>query len=310
MNKAELIRELRELTQAGMNDCKEALEQSDNDLQKAVDYIKTKGLNIADGRSGRAASEGVVAIANADSRVAVMMEVNCQTDFVAKSPSFEEFADDATDVLYQKVKNDDVFQVSDVEDKRKALVAITKENVVVRRWWAEQALSPLAKVFAYLHSNNKIGVLLTLLASSEEAVNSLSFKELGENLAMQVAAMAPLAVEAERLNAEDVARQQAIFQQQLTDLKKPQGAWPKILEGKTRKWHTEVCLLEQESIWVPKQTVKQLVAKAGTDLGGEIKIVNFIRCQVGEGIESKKDDLGEEVNKLMVDQAYGSDIRK
>lgn len=304
MNKAELIRELRELTQAGMNDCKEALEQSDNDLQKAVDYIKTKGLNIADGRSGRAASEGVIAIANANTSLAVMMEVNCQTDFVAKMPAFREFAEDAADILYRKFKDNDVFQVADVEDKRKALVAITKENVVVRRWWGEQSVSPLAQTFAYLHgsedgSTGKIGVLVTVMASSLAASSDPRFLELGENLAMQIAAMNPLAVDAERLSAEDTARQQAIFQQQLTDLKKPAAAWPKILEGKTRKWHTEVCLLEQESIWIPKQTVKQLVANAGIELGGEVKVINFIRAQVGEGVEVKKDNLAEEVAKMM-----------
>ena len=299
MNKTEMIRELRELTQAGMSDCKEALEQSNNDLQKAVDYIKTKGLNIADGRSGRVASEGVVTIANVDNGLAVMMEVNCQTDFVAKSSAFADFALDAGNVLYQAFKNNQPFQVSDVEDKRKALVAITKENVVVRRWWGEQAVSPMARVFAYQHSNNKIGVLITVMASSEAAANAPAFVGLGDNLAMQVAAMNPLAVDAERLDAADVNRQQAIFAQQLTEMNKPQAAWPKILEGKTRKWHTEVCLLEQESIWLPKTSVKQAVTNVGTALGGEIKVINFIRCQVGEGIETKKDNLAEEVAKMM-----------
>jgi len=168
----------------------------------------------------------------------------------------------------------------------------------------------MARVFVYLHSNCKIGVILTLLAPSEEARNSKDFYDLGENLAMQVAAMNPLAIDVERLSGDEVARQKAIFEQQLTDLKKPQTAWPKILEGKFRKWHSEVCLMEQESVWVPKTSVKQVVANVGTVLGGEIKVVTMLRCQVGEGVEVKKDNLADEVNKLIVDQAYGPDKRK
>ena len=309
MNKSEMIKELRALTQAGMSDCKEAIEQSDGDLQKAVDFIKTKGLNIADGRSGRAASDGVVILVNNYSRAGVMVEVNCQTDFVANSPDFKSFASKTVGVLYDKWSHHLPFQASDVEDDRKALVAITKENIVVRRWWVEEAVATNARVFSYLHSNNKIGVLLTLQApdiyyrETDDAVlvpkNLPEFVELGENLAMQIAAMNPIAISSDRLLAEDIERQTAIFHTQLTELKKPQAAWPKILEGKFKKWHTEVCLVEQESVWEPKTSVKQIIENVGKFIGGEIKVVNFIRCEVGQGIEVKKDDLAEEVAKLM-----------
>ena len=302
MNKAEMIRELRALTQAGMNDCKEAIEQSGGDLQKAVDLIKTKGLNIADGRSGRAASEGVVCLITAGDQEAALVEVNCQTDFVANSQPFQNFAGVvATQMHLDMINNHGLFEYNSqaVERVRKDLVATTKENVVVRRWWVEQASAPNARVFNYIHSNKKIGVLLTLLAPSDEASVSSTFTELGENMAMQIAAMNPIAVSPDRLLAEDIERQMAIFQTQLTELKKPQAAWPKILEGKFRKWHTEVCLMEQESVWAPKTSVKQLVENAGKVLGGNIQVVNFIRCQVGEGVEVKKDNLAEEVSKLV-----------
>jgi elongation factor Ts len=299
MNKSEMIKELRALTQAGMNDCREAIEQSDGDLQKAVDLIKTKGLNIADGRSGRAASDGVVLIVNNYPGAGVMVEVNCQTDFVANSPDFQGFARKTIGVLCDKWSHHLPFQASDVEGERKDLVAITKENIVVRRWWVEEAMAPSARVFSYCHSNNKIGVLLTLLASSTEAVQSPDFIELGDNLAMQIAAMNPIAISPERLSTEDIERQTAIFHTQLTELKKPQAAWPKILEGKFKKWHTEVCLTEQESVWAPKTSVKQVVENVGKSIGGNIQVVNFIRCQVGEGIATKKDNLAEEVAKLM-----------
>ena len=178
-------------------------------------------------------------------------------------------------------------------------MATTKENIVVRRWWIEQTFSPNSKVFHYIHSNKKIGVLLTLLAPSVEAMSSLDFIFLGENLAMQVAAMNPLTVSTDRLLAEDVERQTNIFQTQLTELKKPQAAWPKILEGKMNNWYQTVCLLDQEAVWLSKITVRQAIDSIATRLGGEIKIINFVRCMVGEGIEAdSKMSFVEEVSKL------------
>jgi elongation factor Ts len=301
MNQTELIRELRALTQAGMKDCKDALTEAEWDLQKAVDIVKVKGLNIADGRGGRVAADGVVAVAKSpDGATIVMVEVNCQTDFVAKSPDFLGFVDSTTARMLECIATDTNFSVNDVEDARKAVVSTTKENIVVRRFWAEQSGRPeTVKVFSYVHSNSKIGVLLSLLAPSVEAANDPAFTALGEDLAMQVAAMSPLGVSVDRLPAEDVARQKAIFETQLQEMNKPQQAWPKIMEGKMRKWNTEVCLLEQESVVVPKATVKDVIKSVGLKLGGEITVVNFLRCQVGEGIEKKTDNLAEEVAKMM-----------
>ena len=296
MNNTELIKELRALTQAGMKDCKEALEEAGWDLQKAVDIVKVRGLNIADGRTGRVASEGLVDIVSCGPHLKIMVEVNCQTDFVANSPDFRKFVTYTSSVLSQKLG---AFQVSDVEERRQTIVATTKENVVVRRWWVEEAQDPTVKVFSYLHSNNKIGVLLTIKAPTEEAVKSADFKQLSEDLAMQVCAMNPLAVSPDRLSEEEKTRQGMIFKTQLAEEKKPEKMWDKILEGKFRKWNTEVCLLEQESVVVPKTTVKQVIKNLETKLGGEIQIVNFVRCQVGEGIEKKQDNLAEEVAKMM-----------
>jgi elongation factor Ts len=138
-----------------------------------------------------------------------------------------------------------------------------------------------------------------MLAPSEIVAHSEEFITLGNDIAMQIAAMCPIAVSQERLSAEDVARQKAIFETQLVELNKPQAAWPKILEGKLNKWHTEVCLLNQESVLVTKTTVGQVIKNIGTKLGGEIQVVNFVRCQVGEGIETKKENLADEVAKMM-----------
>jgi len=303
MSNTDLIKELRALTQAGMKDCKEALEEAGWDLQKAVDIVKVKGLNIADGRSGRVASEGrVVIVDNGKGKWATMVEVNCQTDFVANSEGFIAFANDVAVGVAQVMfacSDPSKVDVGAFEDARKAVVASTKENVVVRRWWGEESLDPSVRVFSYTHSNNKLGVLLSLKAPSEMAAHHEDFIKLGEELAMQVAAMNPLAVSVDRLAPEEVARQKTIFETQLQEMNKPQAAWPKIMEGKMRKWNTEVCLLEQESVVVPKTTVEQVIKSVSAKVGGEITIVNFVRCQVGEGIDKKQDNLAEEVAKMM-----------
>lgn len=285
-----------------MKDCKDALEETGWDLQKAVDVIKVKGLNIADGRTGRVAAEGLVKIVNARfaTPVQIMVEVNCQTDFVANSDTFKSFVNYVGSKICSTFQSGNVFDASLVEDARKEVVASTKENIVVRRWWVEESLdASRVLVFPYLHSNSKIGVLLTLQSPSYEASNSEEFKALGFDLAMQVAAMSPLAVSPERLAQDEKDRQKAIFETQLKEENKPEKMWEKILEGKFRKWNTGVCLLEQESVVAPKTSVKQVVKNVGARLGGEITVVNFVRCQVGEGIEKKQDNLVEEVAKLM-----------
>ena len=314
MSNTELIRELRALTSAGMKDCKDALEESNWDLQKAVDIVKVKGLNIADGRTGRVAADGRVAIMDATAvfdgngklqphrELKVMVEVNCQTDFVASNPDFVEFANATAATFLLAILNGYAFDASSVEQGEKGrlvLVSKVKENVVVRRWWAEEGQDPTVRVFDYKHSNNKIGVLITMKAPSVDAANSNDFRVLGEELAMQIAAMNPLAVDVTHIPPEEKDRQKAIFETQLKDENKPEKMWEKILEGKFRKWSTEVCLLEQESVVLPKTPVKQVIKNVGTKLGGEIQVVNFVRCQVGEGIEKKKENLADEVAKMM-----------
>lgn len=298
MNNTDLIRELRSLTAAGMKDCKDALEEAGWDLQKAVDIVKVKGLHIVSGRSGKVAADGLVSIASwhGGDEQQFMVEVNCNTDFCANSEDFKKFVHHTMDTLCQK---GGAFQVSDVETWRQGVVALTKENIVVRRWWIEDAQNPKVRVFSYLHSNNKIGVLITMLAPSEEVAKGLEFKSLGEDLAMQICAMNPLAVSPERISPDEVDRQKAIFETQLKEENKPEKMWEKILMGKFSKWHKDVCLLEQESVVVPKTTVKQVIKDVGTKLGGDIEVINFVRCQVGEGIEKKTDDLAAEVAKMM-----------
>jgi len=247
------------------------------------------------------ASKGLVMACHVDNdKTTAMVEVNCQTDFVARSPDFKQFTEDCLSLVVISSRDNTPFNVNDPTpfEIRTDIIGKTKENCLIRRWWIEQVAPDTCKTFSYIHNGNQLGVIVSLQAPSVEAANSSEFKQLGTELAMQVAAMNPSAVDAERLPADVVARQRAIFETQLQELKKPQAQWDKIITGKFNKWYTEVCLLSQESVVVPKTSVGQLVKNVGTKLGGEITVVNFIRCQVGEGIEEEQTDYLAEVGKL------------
>lgn len=303
MSNTEKIKDLRVLTQAGMKDCKEALEESNWDLDKAVDLIKTKGKLVSAGN--KVAAEGLVgAIFIGDDRTAGLIEVNCITDFVAKSEGFQKFSVLATQHLCAATLVNAPFQpknCEELENARQNLTATTKENIVVRRWWVEQVFDKNGRVFVYVHPNadhGKIGVMVSLLAPTQEVLNSDEFNKLGINLALQVAAMNPLTVSSDKLDASIFNRQVAIFQSQIDAMNKPQASHTKILEGKMNKWYTEVCLLNQESVVFPKTTVEQMIKNVNAD----IQVINFIRCQVGEGIEKPVDNFVDEVLKMTGDK--------
>jgi elongation factor Ts len=300
MTKIQLVQQLRDLTQAGLSACKEAIEACANDLQAAVDYIKAKGLNIADAKASRTAAEGILALITPDPQTAALVEINCETDFTVKSPSFDMFVSTVVSQMALDVKhNHGLFQHDSklIEANRKELVATTKENIVVSRWWVEQAMATNARVFSYIHSNNKIGVLLTMTVDNTQTLLSPEFAALGESLAMQVAAMSPLAVSIDKLNTDEIARQTAIFDQQLQGLNKPAAALLPIMAGKMNKWYQQVCLLEQDAVWLNKKTVKQAIE----EMSSNIKIVDFIRAQVGENVAptmKSADDFANEVAEL------------
>ena len=230
-----------------------------------------------------------------------MLEVNCQTDFVARSEQFQSLANIAMQGLVVAVTNNQTWDGKDdiTSAAIENIVSSTKENVVVRRWWVEEVIAPTAQVFSYVHNGNQLGVILTLQAPSVEAAGDLRFTTLGNDLAMQVAAMCPVAISAEHVTSDIKERQQAIFETQLREANKPAASWEKILAGKFNKWYSESCLLEQESVLQPKNSVKNVIAQVGKQLGGDIVVVNMIRCQVGEGIVKEKTDLADEVAKLM-----------
>lgn len=297
----EKIKELRLLTQAGIQDCKNALYEANGDIQKAVDIIKVKGQNIIS--SNKSATEGVVAISRVGNSV-VMIEVNCVTDFVARMPEFNKFVDICLESLCNSVKLDEMWTLDKVESERKELMAITKENIKISNWWVESIFNSGAGIFSYIHTNEKIGVILTLF-TSEELVNHPDIVELGNNITLQIASMKPLAISSDKLSSSILERQQDIFTKQIETLNKPASSHNKILEGKFNKWYTEVCLLNQEFVILNspgnKISVGQAIKNLESKLGHKIEIVNFIRCEVGENVEKSKDNFALDAEKMVND---------
>jgi elongation factor Ts len=297
---AALVKELRERTQAGMADCKNALVETGGDIDKAVEVILKKGIVKAAARAGRVASEGEVRTwVSADKKRGVIVEVNCQTDFVARGDEFKNFVTKVTEVASTLKKGADLsaqkYPGSDktIDVVRQELVAKTGENTVVRRW--ELAEAPNGFVHAYVHMGGKNAALVSVAGPAGNA-DVVGF---ADGVAMQIVSMKPLVVQKGELTQVQIDKQKEIFQAQLKEEGKPEQAWPKILEGKTAKWFTEVTLLGQE--WVIEQgqgTVEKVRAELAKKVGADVKIDAFVRFELGEGIEKKTDDLAAEVAKM------------
>jgi elongation factor Ts len=304
---AAMVKELRERTGAGMSDCKSALVEAQADMEKAVEVILKKGIVKAAARAGKIATEGEVHTHVAsDARSGVIVEVNCQTDFVSRGEEFKRFVTEVTEVAANAAKGADLgalkFPGTDktVDSVRQELVAKTGENMVVRRWERLEGKGAHTLVHAYVHMGGKLAVLLAVEAPTESAKNAAPFLQFVDNCAMQIAAMNPMVVHKDEVGGHHVAKQKEIFQAQLKEEGKPEQAWPKILEGKVAKWFTEVTLHGQDNVWDPgKGTIDKLRQELAKELGGEVTIHGFVRFALGEGLEKKSDDLAAEVAKLM-----------
>jgi elongation factor Ts len=302
-----MIKDLRERAGAGMSDCKNALVEAGGDMDKAVEILQKKGILKAAARAGRIATEGEVrTFVSTDAKSGVIVEVNCQTDFVARGEEFKGFVTKVAEVAAAAPKGADLgaqkYPGSDktVDVVRQELVAKTGENMVIRRWERVEAKGPHGFVHAYVHMGGKLAVLVSAEAPTAAAKNAKPFLQFIDNCAMQIAAMNPIVVHKDEIAPAHVAKQKEIFQAQLKEEKKPEQAWPKIIEGKVAKWFTEVTLHGQDNVWDPgKGNIDKLRQELAKELGGEVKIHAFVRFALGEGLEKKSDDLAGEVAKLM-----------
>ena len=303
---ATMVKELRERTQAGMADCKNALVEAAGEMEKAVEIILKKGIVKAASRAGRVATEGEVrTFVPQGGKFGVIVEVNCQTDFVARGEEFKNFVTKVTELASAATAGVDLNTLTypgtdkTVDVVRQEIVAKTGENTVIRRWERLDARGTYALVHAYVHMGGKLAVLLSAEAPSETAFKSDKFKAFVENCSMQIAAMRPLVVHKDEVPGHHVEKQKEIFAGQLKEEGKPEASWVKIIEGKVQKWFSEVTLHGQDNVWDPgKGTIDKLRQELGKELGGEVKLHGFVRLELGEGIEKKTDNLADEVAKL------------
>jgi elongation factor Ts len=300
----QLVKELRERTQAGLNDCKSALGEAEGDMDKAVEIILKKGLAKSAKRAGAVAAEGLVLTrVEADKKSAVIVEVNIQTDFAARNEDFLAFAHKAAEAASRAKNGADLLQepmpggTGTIEDNRAALVGRLGENITVRRW-QRLSVDGAGFVTSYVHLGGKIAVILAVRGDSQGAVDKSV--EFAEGAAMQVAAMAPPYLKVSDVPEAERKAQAAIFEAQLAEEGKiPEAKRAQVIEGKVQKWAKELCLLEQPSVIDPKVTVDQQREAAGKAAGGKIEITGFVRFERGEGIEIPQGpDFATEVAKM------------
>ena len=275
-----LVKELRERTGLGMMDCKKALQAADGNIEKAIeDMRKESGLKAAK-KAGRTAAEGLVLTRIADDNsYGVMVEVNSETDFAAREDNFADFANTVVETVFSKKTTDiDALMASGLEQSRLALVQKIGENISVRR--AVMQESEGAIVGCYVHSNNKIAVLVSLRGGDAD---------LARDVAMHIAAVNPMVVSAEDVPAEVLGKESEIYTAQAAESGKPADIVEKMVSGRLRKFVEEVSLLDQAFVKDPDIKVGSLVKDAGAE------VLSFVRYEVGEGIEKKDEDFAAEV---------------
>jgi elongation factor Ts len=281
---AELVKTLRNKTDAGMMDCKKALKETGGDLEAAVAYLRQKGLAVASKRADRATSEGAVWASIApDQKSGILLEVNCETDFVAKTPAFVELGTRLTEhlagvalesveeLLTQPCPHQTSLSVTDYLNE---VIAKTGEAIRIRHFTRYQG----DLVVAYIHHGGKIGVMLELSGGGTAPEAAAAAKD----LAMQVAATIPLAVAREEISPELIAKEKAIYEASAKESGKPQKIIEKMVTGRLEKFFKEVCLVEQTFVKNPDITVRQFLKEVGASLGGkELQVKRFTRYQVG-----------------------------
>lgn len=278
------IKDLREKTGAGMLDCKKALQEANGDLEKAVDWLREKGISKAAKKESRIAAEGLCEVAE-NGNVAAIVEVNCETDFVAKNEEFKNFLDLLTKaILEQEVTtNEEVLALTvdneTIQEKLVNLTAKIGEKISFRRF--ARLVKQDNEVFGhYLHMGGRIGTLVVLEGTNEEVA---------KDVAMHVAAMNPTCITREEVPADLLERESNVIKEQVMNEGKPVEIAEKMVTGRLNKFYKEICLVEQPFVKEPDMTVEAYVKK------NDCKVVKMIRFAVGEGIEKKKEDFASEV---------------
>lgn len=297
---AALVKDLREKSGAGMMDCKKALTETGGDLEAAIDWLRTKGLSAAAKKAGRVAAEGLVGVVAREGG-GVLVEVNAETDFVARNETFQNFVSTVAELAFETGDDLDAlrglgFPASgrSVGEELTHLIATVGENMAIRR---VASLSVEQGVVAsYVHNAvapglGKIGVIVALDSAGDHA----ALGDLGKALAMHVAAAAPAYVDSSAVDAETIARERAVLTEQARESGKAENVIEKMVEGRLRKFFEDVCLLEQTYVIDGETRVKKVLENAARDVGAPVRVAGFCRFVLGEGIEREAKDFAAEV---------------
>jgi elongation factor Ts len=273
---AQLVKTLREKTGAGLMECKGALGATNGDLEAAIDFLRKKGAASATKKADREAKDGVIAQAILPgAKVGVLVEINCETDFVAKNDSFKTFADEVAKKIASQPG-------VDVEADRVAAVQKLGENIRIRR--SERVeVSGHGSLAAYIHTGGKVGVLVEVGSEKDDTANKEEFKQLVRDITLQIAAANPVCVDRTQVPAALAERERAIYRDQVP-AGKPANIVEKIIDGKMDKFYSSACLVDQAFIKDPDHTIAQLVAAKSKELGDNLVIRRFLRYMVGEEI--------------------------
>jgi elongation factor Ts len=299
---AAMVKELREQTGAGMMDVKSALTEAQGNMEEATKILRKKGLAAAGKKAGRVTAEGTV-VAHVEGDKGVLVEVNCETDFVGRNENFRNFATEVAKVVansnassVEQLLNDKWPGGDTVGQKVAEMIASIKENISVRRF-AKYEAPANAVIGSYVHGGGKIGVMVELVAQSGS--RSVNLDEVARDVAMHIAAAEPRFLSREEVTEADLATEREIARDAAQKSGKPDNIVEKMVTGKMEKFYGEACLLEQPYIKDDKSTVSQHLEKQGKASGCKYVITRFTRFKLGEGIEKKKDDFAAEVASYM-----------
>ena len=304
---ASMVKDLREMTGAGMMDCKKALAATEGDMDKAVEFLREKGLAAAEKKAGRIAAEGMVdTCLIADGKIASIVEVNSETDFVAKNEKFRDFVaavakqaaeSDAADLEVFLAEKWALDTTKTVKEELSSMIAIIGENMNIRRY--EKVTAESGFVVSYIHGGGRIGILVDV----DCTVNNAEVQEAAKNVAMQIAALSPKYVNQSEISADFIAHEKEILKAQIindpANSKKPENIIEKMLEGRLNKELKEFCLVDQVYVKDSEVSVGQYLANVSKQVGATVNVKRFVRFETGEGLEKKSENFAEEVAKQM-----------
>ena len=298
---AKEVKELRDKTGAGMMDCKKALTETSGDIEAAVDFLRSKGLAAAAKKASRIAAEGLVASV-VEGSVGAIVEVNCETDFVAKNEDFTKFVADIANLLVtssatdvESLKTEKMGDLT-VAEKIQELTVKIGEKIDVRRF-EKRSITTDGKIGSYVHGG-KIAVLVEVESDNAEATKTQEFTDLISDICLHTAAASPKFLSSSDIDEDFKKRESEVYEAQLIEQGKPEKMIPNIIKGKLNKLASEVCLLEQKFVKDPDLSIAKLVAQVGEKIGATLTLKGFDKLDLGSGIEKKEDNLAEEVAKL------------